>query len=986
MLAAPGSGLTIDAAAGATVLLPALAAAVVADLESIPIAFVAGVGLGVVDQVVRWNVDKQALETVVFLGVIVLGLLLHRTRRSRVDVEQLSSWSITGSTRPIPVALRHLPEVRAGRLLGIGGLITLAVTLPVLASPSQLDTVSIWLVYGIVALSLVVLTGWGGTVSLGQFGIVGIGALVAGNLISRWNVDLFVSMSCAAIAGALVALLVGLPALRVRGLFLGVTTLAFAVAVDEFFLNPANFRHMIFGDFERPMLWQRFDLRSERTMYALCLGTLVATVLLVRGLRVARSGRALIAVRDNRRGAAALAVPTVRTRLVGFVVAGVIAGVAGALHAVVLRSLGGHTYESSLSLLVFSMAVIGGLTSIGGALCGVALVEVTGYLFPRAQLLITGAGMLVVLLAVPGGLAEAGDRVRDRLLTVVAKRRGIDLVHAAEGPATEAEILSAPVAAADDGTRPALLRGRAVDVGYGALQVLFGADLSVGEGESLALLGTNGAGKSTLLRAVAGLLPIRAGRIELDGSPVHGRPAEHLAARGVALMPGGRGVFPGLTVAENLRLACWLLRADHVAATTAVERSLDLFPPLRARRAVRAGELSGGEQQMLSLAMALATRPRLLCIDELSLGLSPAVTAELVGMVHQVHREGTTVVVVEQSLDVALRLAERAVFLEKGHVRFVGATAELAGRPDLLRAVFLGRRTATAAVAAYGDVAPVAARPLECRGLRRRFGGIVAVDDVHLRIDPGEVVGLIGHNGAGKTTLFDLMTGFVAADGGRVLLGDEDVSDRPAHRRALAGLGRSFQDALLFPSLTVSETVAVALERHLANRDPLAAAMRLPANTEAEAAARERVDELLTLLGLRGFRDIPCGELSTGTRRVVELACILAQEPEVVLLDEPSAGLAQREAEALAPLLRTVREQGGCSMLIIEHDMALLSSVCDRMVALDLGAVIAEGPPDAVLRHPRVISSYLGAAGSTTGPVTLAGARAATVAANDAVH
>ena len=972
-LTAPGSGLTIDAAAGATLLLPALAAAVVADLESLPAAFGIGVALGVIDQVVRWNVDKQATETVVFLAVIMVALLVRHRRTSRVDAD-LSSWSIASGARPIAAALRALPEVRITRAIAGVAVIAAALLVPVIASPSQLDQASIWLIYGLVAVSLVVLTGWGGTVSLGQMGIVGVGALVAGNFISRWNVDLFLALAGGALAGGLAALLLGLPALRVRGLFLAVTTLAFAVAVDSFFLNPANFRTLMFDDFERPVLWQRFDLRSERSMYLLCLGVLVLTLLLIQGLRRARSGRALIAVRDNQRAAAAIAVPTVRTRLFGFVVAGVIAGVAGALHATVLRSIGFHTYETSLSLLVFSMAVIGGLGSLGGALSGVALVELSGYLFPRLQLIITGVGMLFVLLVIPGGIAEAAERLRDRLLALLARRHGIDLTRAADASTAEPAGITIP-AAEDAGAPAALLRCRGVDAGYGSLQVLFGCDLVVAEGEILALLGTNGAGKSTLLRAVAGLLDTTAGRIEFDGAAVHGD-TERLAARGLALMPGGRGVFPGLSVTENLRLACWLTRSDRAATAAATERNLELFPALRRRLSIRAGELSGGEQQMLSLAMALATSPRMLCIDELSLGLAPAVVGQLVETVRGIHRSGTTVVVVEQSVDVALQLADRAVFLEKGHVRFSGPTAELTHRPDLLRAVFLGRRDdGVAAAHEEAEAVPVRGIRLECHGLTRRFGGIVAVDGVDLDVEPGEVVGLIGHNGAGKTTLFDVVTGFLDAQGGRVVLGGHDITDRAPHRRAIAGLGRSFQEARLFPSLTVDEAISVALERHLANRDPIAAALRLPASTDAEASASERVDELVTALGLRAYRDTLCGELSTGTRRVVELACVLAQDPAVVLLDEPSAGMAQRETEALAGLLRTVREQTGCSMLVIEHDMALLSSLCDRLVALELGAVIAEGTPDAVLHDPRVVASYLGGGRSESNGAASNGSR-----------
>jgi len=158
----------------------------------------------------------------------------------------------------------------------------------------------------------------------------------------------------------------------------------------------------------------------------------------------------------------------------------------------------------------------------------------------------------------------------------------------------------------------------------------------------------------------------------------------------------------------------------------------------------------------------------------------------------------------------------------------------------------------------------------------------------------------------------------------------------------------------------VEETIAVALERHLESRDLVAAALHLPASYESELAVTERVDELVELMGLGAFRQKLVTELSTGSRRIVDLACILAQDPTVLLLDEPSSGIAQKETEALGPLLLRVREHTGCSMLVIEHDITLLSSICDEMVALELGAVIARGTPKEVLAHQRVIESYLG--------------------------
>jgi ABC-type branched-subunit amino acid transport system ATPase component len=227
-------------------------------------------------------------------------------------------------------------------------------------------------------------------------------------------------------------------------------------------------------------------------------------------------------------------------------------------------------------------------------------------------------------------------------------------------------------------------------VSYGQLQVLFGVRLTLGRGETLALLGTNGAGKSTLLKAISGLVVPDRGSVRLDGGDVGDVPAEERVRRGLVQVSGGKAVFPAMTVLDNLRAGAYSLRRSRAEVGGRVEEVLELFPALRPRLGQAAGRLSGGEQQMLALAKGLLLRPTVLLIDELSLGLAPVVVQQLVGVVEALRAQGISMVLVEQSVNVSLTLAEHALFMEKGQIRFEGRAEDLLERDDLVRAVFLG--------------------------------------------------------------------------------------------------------------------------------------------------------------------------------------------------------------------------------------------------------------------------------------------------------
>src|SRR5690606_4026479 len=281
---APFTGVVPDALVGATTILPGLAVAVIARFQSLPVALVGGIGLGIAEWTIRWNVTAESVFDVTFLVVILVALLLRKERLTRAETGE-SSWDSAGVLKPVPRELRDLREVRWARrgLAAVGALV--AVLGPLALSPSTVTTLTFALVWALVAMSLVVLTGWGGSISLGQFGIVGIGALAAGHLLTRWNLDLFVAVLLSMPVRAPVAVAIGLPALRIRGLYLAVTTIAFAVALDSYFLNPVNFPDLVPSTTYPPVLWKRFDLESQWVRYELVLGIVALAAVAIRAVR-----------------------------------------------------------------------------------------------------------------------------------------------------------------------------------------------------------------------------------------------------------------------------------------------------------------------------------------------------------------------------------------------------------------------------------------------------------------------------------------------------------------------------------------------------------------------------------------------------------------------------------------------------------------------------------------------------------------------------
>jgi ABC-type branched-subunit amino acid transport system permease subunit len=434
-LRAGAVGLPIGQVLPMTFLVQALAACVLGRFERFTTIGAAAIGLGIVDQSMTFqDWARPAYNDAVLFVIVLAGLLLvRRPRASRVDSDASSTWEATREIRPVPREMRSLPEVRLGRALLWLAIAVFVLTLPMWLSTSRINLATIIVIFGIVAASLVVLTGWAGQVSLGQMAFVGLGAGVGGALTELREWDMALAMAVAGAVGAVAAVIVGYPALRRRGLTLAVSTLAFGLFVSSYLLNRTVYPISFLG-FEIPE-WlpsRRFDrgtmlgidASSETAMFYIALAVLGLSLLMVIGWRRSRTGRVLIAIRENEKAALAYGVNVTRTSLAAFAFSGFLAAIAGVLYVQHANGLSADPYLPQRSLELFTMVVIGGLGSLPGAILGAVYVQGVDFFLPAEwQFLATGAGLLLVLLLMPSGFGGVLADVRDGALRRIALRR-----------------------------------------------------------------------------------------------------------------------------------------------------------------------------------------------------------------------------------------------------------------------------------------------------------------------------------------------------------------------------------------------------------------------------------------------------------------------------------------------------------------------------------------------------------------------------------
>ena len=726
-------------------------------MASLPVALVAGVVLGVVEAVLFFNNPSDpGLINGVLLAVILVAVLVVSLRQRGLGGRE--RFSFAPRVRPIPPALRRHWWVRHHTAVAAGLALVAAVLLPVLVtSPSRQFLYSRVVLTALVALSLTVLTGWAGQLSLGQFALVGLGGMTTYTLVQH-RLAFPAAVVLAAVVTTAVAVVVGAPALRMRGLFLAVSTLALAVAAP-WILSRSVFQD---ADHFSPLLRRPtiggVSLASQRSYYYVCLAVLVVAILVVARLRASGLGRALLAVRDNEQAASAMGLSPARIKLFAFAVSGGLAGVAGGLLVGLLVQFTPDQFTATASLEVVAVAVVGGLASITGTVLGALFVVGLPAFFPdspEVSLLTSGIGLLVLLLYFPGGLVQILFGARDAALAALARRTvGAEpdaaptpapVAEAAPIPAPEPDGAPAPAPVADGpgaSRRTAVLRARpappadldaalrveGLTVRFGARTVVDDVSLVVAPGEVVGLIGANGAGKSTVMNAVGGF--VRAtGSVTVLGRPVGGLPAHRRAAAGLGRTFQDAALFADLTVRETVQTA-----VESRARARFVPVALGLPGAGRAERAKRAradeildllglgaygerfvSELSTGMRRIVELACLIAGDAAVLCLDEPTAGVAQREAEAFGPLLLRVRQElDASMLVIEHDMPLVMSISDRIYCLEAGRVISSGAPGQVRDDP-LVVASYLG----TAPPAPVSQDAATGAAPRRRPGSRR---------------------------------------------------------------------------------------------------------------------------------------------------------------------------------------------------------------------------------------------------------------------------
>ena len=709
----PTLGALAGAALGPTMLLRALVAAVIGRMTSLPVTFATGTAIGLLDRIVQYKLpDKAGLTDLIMLAVVLVALLLQG-RPGRREQEK-GAWLAVKPWPALPEQLRRIWLIRnLGLVLVVPALVGAALLARSLTA-ADASVMAQLVALMVVGLSLSILTGLGGQLSLGQFAVAGAGA-VGAVAVGVDTGSLLLALVVGAVVGMLVSVAVGVPALRVQGLLFAVATLAFALAMRGFLLKQESPIGFGASTITPELSLLGLDSADGRDQALLALAILALTLLLARNVATSSFGRLLVALRDNEDAARAFSVSAPYRKLQGYAIGGAIAGLGGALFAFTQTVVTAGTFPADTSIVVTIMVVVGGAGLVAGPILGAFLAYPTLVNVSHATAGMITLAWLVLILYFPNGVAGLIRPVRERVIDLIGRLYGVDPAAArattdpalADAATPSQGLLSvAPRQPEDRSEGDPLLVVSDLRKRYGGLQAVGGVDLTVHRGEVLGLIGPNGAGKTTFFECLSGFVKVDGGSVVFDGNDITRWSPERRASAGLIRSVQDSALFATMTVLDTALVATERAMPTRVGASMAglarSERArekrarelLDLFGLDRYRH-TEVGALSTGTRRIAELACLVGLEPTLMLLDEPSSGVAQAEVEQLGEVLSSVRRYlSATMIIIEHDIPLVSSISDRLVALETGTVLALGTPAEVLEDPAVVESYLGGDPTA----------------------------------------------------------------------------------------------------------------------------------------------------------------------------------------------------------------------------------------------------------------------------------------------------